>query len=159
MSNSMEQIAPFVECSCKNTVDNFLSVSVGMYPVIAYIISCLLYTSRHTTANINIISTKQSSLESAYRQIIEYFNSDIDCSKIAKSIGYSYDRFRHLFKERFGLSVKQMIIAKRMDNAKILLCTTDLTVSEIASACGYKNVTQFCSTFRKTQGMAPIRCV
>ena len=116
----------------------------------------LLFTLRHTTANINIISTKQSSLESAYRQIIDYFNSDIDCSKIAKSIGYSYDRFRHLFKERFGLSVKQMIIAKRMDNAKILLCTTDLTVSEIASACGYKNVTQFCSTFRKTQGMAPI---
>lgn len=116
----------------------------------------LLFTLRHTTANINIISPKKSSLESAYRQIIDYYNSDIDCSKIAKSIGYSYDRFRHLFKERFGLSVKQMIIAKRMDNAKILLCTTDLTVSEIASACGYKNITQFCSTFRKTQGMAPI---
>ena len=38
-SNRREQIAPFVESSCKDTMNNFLSVAIRMYSVITYIIS------------------------------------------------------------------------------------------------------------------------
>ncbi|MBQ9080069.1 MAG: helix-turn-helix domain-containing protein [Clostridia bacterium] len=94
------------------------------------------------------------SLESAFHYIFDYYNTDIKPRELAASVGYSYDRFRHIFKDRFGITPKQMILYKRIDAAKQML-RSDGKIENIARDCGFGSASQFNVIFKKTQGMTP----
>ncbi|MFD0715798.1 helix-turn-helix domain-containing protein [Paenibacillus sp. GCM10027626] len=87
--------------------------------------------------------------------INENFNQDIDLPSLAKITGYSYDHFRHIFKDKTGESPLSYIINKRIEHAKKLMLSTDLTMSAISQDCGFSNSSQFSSTFRKLTGLTP----
>lgn len=94
------------------------------------------------------------SLDSACHYIFDYFNTDIDLTELATSVGYSYDRFRHIFRQRYGLPPKQMILFKRIDAAKTLLLGNG-KIANIARECGFSSASQFNTAFRKSQGITP----
>jgi AraC family transcriptional activator of pobA len=94
------------------------------------------------------------SLESACRYICDYYNTDIRLDELAASVGYSPDRFRHIFKERFGISPKQLILFNRFKAAKQLLAG-DEKIENIAKTCGFGSSSQFNMMFKKTQKMTP----
>ena len=100
------------------------------------------------------VEEKNRSLDSAFRYIFDYYNTDIKPREIAASVGYSYDRFRHIFKEKYGITPKQMILYKRLDAAKQQL-RRDGKIENIARSCGFGSATQFNVIFKKTQGMTP----
>lgn len=94
------------------------------------------------------------SLESACSYICDYYNTDIKLEEIAASVGYSPDRFRHLFKERFGITPKQLMIFNRFKAAKQMLAE-DEKIENIASMCGFGSASQFILMFKKAQKMTP----
>ena len=100
------------------------------------------------------VEEKNRSLDSALRYIFDYYNTDIKPRELAASVGYSYDRFRHIFKEKYGITPKQMILYKRIDAAKQQL-RRDGKIENIAHSCGFGSATQFNIIFKKTQGMTP----
>ena len=63
--------------------------------------------------------------------------------------------FQHLYKKMFGVSVTGDVISGRLERAKRLLSSTDLTVSEIASRCGYSNEFNFMRQFKDRVGRTP----
>ncbi len=87
--------------------------------------------------------------------INENLNLEIDIRTLADISGYSYDHFRHLFKENTGLSPKDYIAEKRVEKAKVLLDSTDTYVSDVASACGYSELSNFSLFFKKRTGESP----
>ncbi|WP_391572774.1 AraC family transcriptional regulator [Cohnella sp.] len=87
--------------------------------------------------------------------ILENFNQNINLPALAKVSGYSYDHFRHMFKERTGLSPMNYIIDKRIDYAKRLIVSTDMTLSTISQECGFSTSSQFSSMFRRLTGRTP----
>ncbi|MDR6549229.1 helix-turn-helix transcriptional regulator [Paenibacillus qinlingensis] len=66
-------------------------------------------------------------------------------------------RFRHLFKEKYGLSPMQYVMSKRFELAKRLLQQTALSISAVSNDCGFSNDTQFFSFFKKATGFSPRR--
>ncbi len=74
---------------------------------------------------------------------------------IAESVGYSYDRFRHLFKESTGQSPNQYLIGIRIAHAKQLLAGTDMAVKQIAALCGFKDVPNFIIAFKRRTYLTP----
>lgn len=94
------------------------------------------------------------SLESAFRYICDYYNTDIRLDELAASVGYSADRFRHIFKEKFGISPKQLIIYNRLNAAKRMLMT-DEKIETVARACGFGSASQFNVLFRNAERMTP----
>ncbi|MBR7184992.1 MAG: helix-turn-helix transcriptional regulator [Clostridia bacterium] len=94
-------------------------------------------------------------LESVFYYIQDYFHTDIDFSELAQSIGYSYDRFRHLFKARYHVSPKKMVLAKRMELAESLLRNTNDKIESIARTVGFASVPQFNVIFKQHRGMTP----
>lgn len=94
-------------------------------------------------------------LESVLYYIQDYYNTNISFEELALSVGYSYDRFRHLFKQRYGIAPKQMVLSKRFEMAKRMLRETDEKIENIAAACGFGSVTQFNVMFKKHRGMTP----
>ena len=94
-------------------------------------------------------------LDSICRFIQDYYMTDIAFDELALSIGYSYDRFRHLFKARYHVSPTQMVQARRIARAKELLRASDEKIENIAALCGYSSPSQFNVIFKKYRGMTP----
>lgn len=59
------------------------------------------------------------------------------------------------FKNVNGITIHEYVIKKRMEKAKLLLISTDLTIDKIAFKIGYKDATHFASQFRKTYSIYP----
>ncbi len=59
------------------------------------------------------------------------------------------------FKELFGMTVYDYIQEQRMLKAKLLLTTTDLSVSHVAEEIGYSSLSNFSTAFKKITGIFP----
>lgn len=73
----------------------------------------------------------------------------------AHEVLMSESAFQHLYKKLFGISFMQDLIESRIQHAKLLLSTTDLTVLEIAKQCGYANYGHFVRQFKKRTDDTP----
>ncbi|MBP1561464.1 MAG: helix-turn-helix domain-containing protein [Oscillospiraceae bacterium] len=74
---------------------------------------------------------------------------------MAEYVNMSRSSFQHLYKKMFGVSVINDVISGRVERAKRLLSSTDLTVSEIASKCGYSTEYNFMRQFKSRTGKTP----
>lgn len=94
-----------------------------------------------------------------WQGILEYIDSnsqtDIDFELLARQHGYSHDRFRHLFKDKTGLSPNAYLIKQRIEHAKQLLKSTHMSLTDIAYDCGFNGSSQFSNTFKKHTGTTP----
>ncbi|BBF41757.1 transcriptional regulator, AraC family [Lachnospiraceae bacterium KM106-2] len=75
--------------------------------------------------------------------------------EVAAQIGISGSYFQHLYKEFFHISFRADLINFRLDYAKDLLHTTNLSVEEIASSCGYASEVHFYRQFLSKTGITP----
>ncbi|OGV34049.1 MAG: hypothetical protein A2020_01110 [Lentisphaerae bacterium GWF2_45_14] len=87
--------------------------------------------------------------------LLNYQDPNQEIRKMARNFGLSETHFRKLFKENFGVSPGRMLSDSRIRCARELLAYTDMSVSEIASASGYKNIYDFSRSFRKNSGCSP----
>jgi AraC family transcriptional regulator len=63
--------------------------------------------------------------------------------------------FARLFKKLTGLPPHAYLAALRIERARMLLATTDLSVTEIAARVGYANSSHFGKAFRQFNGLTP----
>jgi len=87
--------------------------------------------------------------------IDENYNNGIKMETLAEISGYSYHRFRHLFKEKTGLSPIAYILSKKIEHSKERLTNSSLGVTEISNICGFSNSSQFSNLFKKYTGLSP----
>lgn len=94
-----------------------------------------------------------------WQQILDYIDanihSDINFTSLAEGLHYSYDRFRHLFREHFGISLYAYLTKQRIDHAKRLLKSSDSGITDIAYNCGFNSSSQFANIFKKYTGLTP----
>ena len=86
------------------------------------------------------------------RQALE---SDLTIQRVAEEMGVSYSNFRKLFKEFTGLSPATYQQELRLQRAKELLSTTDLTVKEIAYRLNFESPDYFSAKFKAKMGCKP----
>ena len=63
--------------------------------------------------------------------------------------------FARLFKKLTGLPPHAYLAALRIERARLLLATTDLTVTEVAARVGYASPSHFAKAFRQATGLSP----
>ncbi|MBQ8780593.1 MAG: helix-turn-helix domain-containing protein [Oscillospiraceae bacterium] len=78
-----------------------------------------------------------------------------DVEGMAAEVGMSRSGFQHLYKKMFGVSVMSDVITGRLDRAKRLLSSTNLTIREIAERCGYESEFNFMRQFKSRYGQTP----
>jgi len=98
---------------------------------------------------------KEDRMIYALNYIKENYMHAIDLQNLAHLSGYSFDRFRHAFKERTGLSPRNYMMEKRLELSLELLSTTRMKISSIAAECGYATPSQFSAMFGHMTGMTP----
>lgn len=87
----------------------------------------------------------------------ENYSNFIDFDLLAEQIGYSYDRFRHLFKESTGLSPTQYLINIRIAKAKEYLENSSYSIRTISRFCGFNNASKFIEMFKAKTGFTPLK--
>ncbi len=75
----------------------------------------------------------------------------------ASELGISKSYFQRLYKQQFGVTFTDDLIAVRLDKAKELLKTTNLRIQEIAEQCGYENASHFMRQFKDKIGMTAVQ--
>lgn len=81
---------------------------------------------------------------------------DLSIQEMADKVSYSYDYFRHKFKELTGQPPTSYIITQRVMHACRLLVETEDSCTEIASICGFSTSAQLSAQFRKNIGITPL---
>ena len=60
-----------------------------------------------------------------------------------------------MFRSTVGTSPIEYVLTLRLDKAEHLLITTDMSISETASLCGFSDMSYFAKVFRQRKGMTP----
>ena len=98
--------------------------------------------------SVRLISHVQQRFETRYAD-------DYTLAELAEEHHMSVSYLSHLFKEVTGVSVMEYLTACRMQAAKGYLATTDLSVGEIVSVCGFSDDSNFSRSFKARTGQTP----
>lgn len=87
--------------------------------------------------------------------ITRNYGSRFTLDELAALSGYSKSRFSYLFRKFIGQTPLEYLRNIRLNSSCDLLCSTQLSISEIAFSCGYDDVLYFSRIFRKRYGIPP----
>ena len=101
--------------------------------------------------------TPSSKLLRAAAYIEEHYESDITLPELAELAGMSRYHFCRAFRAAFGESPIRYLNHFRVERAKLMLCSTDLSVSEVASLSGFNDPSNFSRIFKRLVSLSPSR--
>lgn len=81
---------------------------------------------------------------------------NIQLSELAQSLGLSMRTFNRRFKQATTTTASDYLQSLRVNNAKELLRTSNLAITEVAEQSGYQDSSYFCSRFKKITGQTPL---
>ncbi len=108
--------------------------------------------------NIELLSRSQAHvnmISKAQLRIRESLESSLTIQQVAEELGVSYSNFRKLFKEYTGLSPAVYQQDLRLQRAKELLSTTDMSIKEIAYQLNFESPDYFSAKFKSKTGHRP----
>lgn len=91
--------------------------------------------------------------------VADYINrhlaEELSVKDLANMVFISSDHLTRSFKKRYGKTVSDYILEKRMNLAGELLKRKDLTITMVSDAVGFGNYSYFTEQFKKTYDMTP----
>ncbi len=93
--------------------------------------------------------------QTALEYIAEHYAQPITLADVAEVINYTPSYVSTLFVSCAGVNFKTYLDNFRIKKAADLLCSTHLTVTDIALQCGFENVRTFNNVFRRITGQSP----
>lgn len=109
-----------------------------------------------------INKTKISGKDTLFtKKVLQYlaqnFSRSISSKTAAIKLFYTQSYFCRNFKKIFGVPFSQYVTFYRISQAKILLLTTNKSVSELTELCGFESATYFTRCFKKYTTFTPLQ--
>lgn len=104
----------------------------------------------------NAITVEYNDILSAAVQYIDSnLNRQITISELCAKCYVSKNQLYTAFRENLSTTIKDYIVARKLEKAKQLLVDTDKSIIEIAEAVAVGEYSYFCKLFKKKTGMTP----
>ncbi len=84
-----------------------------------------------------------------------HIENPLSMDDLAEAAGYSRRHMERLFRDAIGKTPGEFYRSLRLDRGRNLLAATDMTLLEVATACGFDSVSHFSKSFRARFGVAP----
>lgn len=123
------------------------------------LVQLLIFASRHSGQMIDSSQSYVNAVHKTVSEVAAYINNnykeDITLESVSEKFFISPFYFSRTFKRVTGVAFTEYLSSIRIKEAKRLLAKTNMSVSEIAEAVGYKSSTHFGRTFKAMLGMSP----
>lgn len=87
--------------------------------------------------------------------IHQNFSTISSIEEIASKLFVSYSHLRNVFKKELGITIYDFLLSVRMEEAKKLLTTSKMNLTQIAYKVGYSDYDYFKTVFAKYNGVTP----
>jgi transcriptional regulator GlxA family with amidase domain len=101
------------------------------------------------------IGSRNQRLINAMQMMQDQIEEPLELSEIATETGISRRQMERLFKRYIGLSPNQYYHDLRLKRAHALLIDTNMSITEIAFACGFSSSNQFTRRFKQQFDKSP----
>lgn len=99
--------------------------------------------------------TLDRATQSAMELIDHRLDRSLNVPDLARQVGLSQNYLARRFRERFGMTMQSYLLARRIELARELLVSTDLSVKTIGVRVGMPDPQYFNKRFRQRTGMSP----
>lgn len=89
--------------------------------------------------------------------VAEHLSGQLNLREVARAVFVSPYHLSRTFKYLTGQSIVEYIQEQRLLQARTLLVTTDLSVTEVAAAVGFNNAAYFATCFKNRMGSTPMQ--
>lgn len=94
-------------------------------------------------------------LSAAVEYIDNNLHRQITVSELCAKCFVSKNQLYNAFRDNLGTTIKEYIVARKLEKAKQLLVDTDRPIVEISEAVSIGEYSYFCKLFKKKTGMTP----
>jgi len=113
------------------------------------------HSSVKQPARSRAVGLDRTTLRRVSTYIEEQLAEDLSLSDIAAVAHLSPYHFARLFKESVGFPPHQYVIGRRIERAKLLLSTTNWSLTTIAHSVGFAHESHLAQHFRRLTGLLP----
>jgi YesN/AraC family two-component response regulator len=150
-NNTIQEYISNIFFEIRNHNPGYLSISKG------YIVRLMDFLSHEYVYNFSREDSVKYN-QKLFESVTEYMKeniSSVQMNDLVKTFHFQPNYFNNLIKKNLGITYSQHLINMRIERAKSLLETTDLTVEEIIWLLGYNNKGFFYKKFKEETGINP----
>ncbi len=104
-----------------------------------------------------LMSTRNPVLIATVTLMNRHIEDPLPMDDLAEAAGCSRRHLERLFRDATGQTPGDFYRSMRLDHGRNLLSTTNVTLQEIAMACGFASVSHFSKSFKARFGTAPTK--
>ena len=120
------------------SMDSFLQQSAGLF-------------------NRYIIDQGYHQIQAVLRFVDEHLGDNLSLKRLSGEFYISTTYFSRLFRAKTGMKFSDYLAQRRIERAKLLLTTTNASVTEIAKQVGYNEPNSFTRLFKAHTGITPVQ--
>lgn len=123
-----------------------------------YLILSELWANKMIVPIYDVLKNNEQKIKSmkAVLKFIEVnFHKKITLEALSEKANLSKYHFCHFFKSYTGISPIDYLNMYRINEAAILLKSTDANITDVALQCGFDNMSHFINTFKKYKELSP----
>ncbi len=147
---NVKEYAPLLLSAHKETSDNLLYSSLAAS---GYLTAFLTLAVRRLPDKSGVHADAAVDRILSYLQ--EHYNEPLTNAELARIFHYHPNYIGSLIRRKTGQSLHKYLLQKRIAKALMLLETTTLSVTEIASTVGFCDISYFSNYFRRITGRTP----
>jgi AraC family transcriptional regulator, transcriptional activator of pobA len=142
------------------TYKEFISTSPQKNAIVRHLLMVLLYKLTDIKQALQMAIVQNSEADDVvflrFTTILEQkFTEQVDTQHFATELSISSRQLCNIVKQHSGRTTKQLIIDRRILEAKRLLAYTQNSLKEIAYQLGFDDTAYFCRTFKTQTGFTP----
>ncbi len=99
--------------------------------------------------------SENDSIRKALLYIHSRFRENPSLVQVAEVAGFNKNYFSGLFHQATGKTYKEYINALKLEHAKKLVLTSNISITEVCYASGYSSLTNFLRVFKNNYGVSP----
>lgn len=104
-----------------------------------------------------LMRSRSPALIAVVKLMNEHLEDTLSLEELSDAAGCSRRHVERLFKATVGETPNGFYRGLRLDRGRNLLSTTDMTLLEVATACGFNSVSHFSKCFKARFGTVPTR--
>ncbi|MBQ9860121.1 MAG: helix-turn-helix domain-containing protein [Clostridia bacterium] len=146
----LKEIFRKIEQENKQRADGYLEMERLYLRQLLILISRYRLTESHTE-----LSDSYRLIQNAATYICENYGSELSLELLSRKYALSRSHFSKLFKEVTGVGLNEYITITRITAAEKMLAKKNLSITEVASACGFNDSNYFAAVFKRHKGITP----